>query len=212
MGDMFGIGALSGAGVQAAGAVAAQREAVGATRHARSWQEAMASTAYQRTVKDLQAAGLNPALAFGHVNTATTPQTQVPQFNNTMAGMADMASSTAKGALKIKEELGILRAQRKTADNMAAASKYEPSRAYHAVFSEAARGADLQESAKLKDAQYEQTNAQRMFTDIQSRLENTRLPAARAQMHLDESDFGNRLRQWNRLIRSALGSDNTNAR
>ena len=82
------------------------------------------STAHQREVKDLIAAGLNPVLsATKGMQGATTPQAQVAKMENPMANITNSASQ----AFRLSAEIDKLRADTKLSNDLAreAAEKAE---------------------------------------------------------------------------------------
>lgn len=200
MGDFFGLGSLTGAGVQAAGAVQARRQSVSDTRHGRQWQEMMANTAYQRTVADMKAAGLNPALAFGggSANPQGAPQTQLPDVFNPGAGMADamsrVVSSATQGA-KLKTEMNILKEQEEK-------TRWEA----HGARANALWAPDLADAAvkeRLGNASLmsQQANESRART-IGSGFDNT-LKKADAEFY--GTEFGQKMRATERFLDSVGG-------
>lgn len=144
----------------------------------RAFQERMSSTAWQRGVADMEAAGLNPALAYS-AGGASSP-------GGSMAAQSDTISpavSSAKGSIEMRKQLRILDAQlRKVdaeADGASALALREQAR-------NAAYGISHTPSGSLKldlsmPGLADQVRSEVSFAAAQARLLELQLPWAQAQ-------------------------------
>lgn len=105
--------AIAGA-ASLAGGLLANRSARGEAQRNREFQEKMSSTSWQRGVADMEAAGLNPALAYGKGG-ATAP-------SGSMAAQDDVATPAVGSAMQAKrltQELKNMKEQERDTYNAA---------------------------------------------------------------------------------------------
>lgn len=144
------IGPLIGGGV---GYTQGKKQA----RKARQFAEYMASTAYQRAVADLKAAGLNPMLAY------TRGGADSPSVAAAPGGSYGIESGIGQRAVSSAKQMQLLNAEIKAAtaraESEAAHAKYADQREFAGVRESLYRATQSEQAALRENAQASQTRA-----------------------------------------------------
>lgn len=117
-GALAGIGSAFSGGLGFLGQSSANKQNRALARDQMAFQERMSSTAYQRAVRDMEKAGLNPMLAYQQGG-ASSPQGSLPVMKNELEAASNSAANLAQNVLagfKLATENQILQENFKVAE------------------------------------------------------------------------------------------------
>lgn len=187
-----GAAALGAAGLNFAGAHAANATSREIAREQMAFQERMSNTAYQRAMQDMQAAGMNPILAYQQGG-ASSPGGASAPVQNEMAGV----TSSAMDALRTRAELKNMQEQNRLISQQTNSAKaQEHLNHMQSKMTEIQSGWEgILKKAELAVKEATADSIRNMTEGV--KFENV---GKRVESEIDSTGFGEFVRKFNRVL------------